>query len=678
MDLNTDRIPESLKHEDRWLNWEFMRRGKKATKVPIYGGKSNDRTTWVPYSVALDRLKRGNGTGIAFALGDGFVGLDFDDCVVDGEINPDIQKIVDTFDTYTEISPSETGIKMICKGEKPGGSCKKDGIEIYEVGRFFTITGHGIKSTQIQERQAQINALYAQVFDRKPTASPALNSMLRIMPEPTENDGSRRMFKLACRAVEHNLTDNEAIATIRKYEEQQPFPKSYEDAEIVTRLRDAEKHAERYEHCTDLGNAKRMVAQFARSLKYIDVWKKWLSFDGCKWDVTEGAATEAAKDTARSISLEAARANGDLTKSLEAWATMSEDAKRVRNMIFLAQSEPALSLRVDQLDADPYLLNCKDGTIDLRTGELREHRREDMLTKCTACGYSTAEPTLWLKFLREVLPQPTIDFLQRVVGSTLIGEVHEHILPILYGPGGNGKGCFTQTIVGMLGDYGSMASDDLLLSSSSHPTAMADLFGKRFVAVNETDEQACLSEARVKNITGGDKIKARRMREDFWEFTPSHTAFLSTNYRPIIHGTDNGIWRRVFLVPFEIIIEKKDQDANLPAKLRAEWPSILHWAVQGCLAWQRDGLNPPEDVRAATKGYAETMDTLGLFIAAECVVGADFDVKAADVYNAYSAWAHNNREQVLSGTAFGLNFVKRFKRDHKRDGNYYFGLKLAS
>ncbi|WP_428308177.1 phage/plasmid primase, P4 family [Lacipirellula sp.] len=676
MDVLIDNIPAEMKAEPRWLVWELIDRNGKPTKRPVCGGKSNQPATWFSFDLAVERHRNGNGHGIAFCLGDGWVGLDFDDCVSEGIIDDRIKSIIDTFDCYAEISPSETGVKMICRGRKPGKKCKKDGIEIYDEKRFFCVTGQSVKSHSVPDRQLQLDALYAQVFDRQPTGNAALNAMLRTMVKPGENDGSRRLYTICCRAVEHNLTDDEAIATIREYEKQRPFPEPFDDSQIIARLRDAEQHQTRHDHATDMGNAERMAAQHGDSLRYVANWRKWLAWDGRQWVLSDDAAIAKAKLTARSIHGEAASASGEVAESLKAWAKSSESAKRVRDMTFLAQSEKPFPIDHDQLDADPWLLNVEDGTIELTTGKLREHRREDLMTKCCATGHSAEPPKRWLKFLAEIQDEETIGFLQRLIGSALVGEVRDHLLAIMYGVGGNGKSVLVQTIVGMLGDYASMGSDDLLLTSASHPTALADLFGKRFVAINETDEKATLSEARVKNITGGDRIKARRMREDLWEFTPSHTAVLSTNYRPIIQGTDNGIWRRVYLIPFDVTIPAEKQDKALLANLKKEWPSILGWAVQGCLAWQRDGLKPPAKVTDATKEYAANMDTIGRFLAECCKTGGE--VKASDLYQVYRAWAHNNCEDKLTSTLFGLKMKGRVEWKKKSDANYYIGLKLAS
>ncbi len=355
-------------------------------------------------------------------------------------------------------------------------------------------------------------------------------------------------------------------------------------------------------------------------------------------------------------------------------------------MVTLAKSE--LPITVEALDVQPWLLNCEDGTIDLRTGELREHRREDYLTKLCPVKWSTGTPTLWLKFLNRIFAgnQKLIGFVQRLMGISLVGDVQEHILPIFCGSGANGKSVLVITWLGMLGEYGMKAPDGFLMASKTkqHPTELASLFGKRLVAVSETDDGCRLSEALVKDLTGGEPIRARRMREDFWEFPPSHTPVLSTNHKPIIRGVDNGIWRRILLVPFTVIIPDAEQDKELASKLRSEWPAILHWAVQGCLDWQRNGLQPPNDVLIATSGYRADMDVFGKFIAECCVVAPDVEATAGELYERYKTWAQQHGESVQTQTWFGSRLGDRgfasgrATRGEHRGRNTWAGIGLSA
>ncbi len=441
---------------------------------------------------------------------------------------------------------------------------------------------------------------------------------------------------------------------------------------------------------TDVGNAERFAEQHGADVRYCHQWNKWLVWDGRRWAVdNSGEVMRRAKLTARSIYIEASKIEDeDQREAMGKWAVASERRERLTAMIALAQSEKPIPIAVESLDAEAWLLNCDNGTVDLRTGELREHRREDRLTKLCSVEYPTEpgiDPELWLAFLNRIFDgnAKLIGFLQRLVGLALVGEVIEHILAIFYGVGANGKSVAIETVCGMLGsDYSMNAPPGLLMATKNdrHPTELADLHGKRFVAAVETADGGRLSEALVKELTGGDSIRARRMREDFWQFRPSHSVVLATNHRPIIRGTDHGIWRRIKLVPFVVTIPDHKQDKQLTTKLRGEWPAILRWAVAGCLDWQRNGLQAPDEVSDATSGYRADMDVLGEFIEDCCITGPNCEVRASDLYHRYRRWADARGEFVETQTKFGGRIAERgFEKKRAVSGHVvYSGIGLLS
>jgi putative DNA primase/helicase len=367
-------------------------------------------------------------------------------------------------------------------------------------------------------------------------------------------------------------------------------------------------------------------------------------------------------------------------KKLADWAKSSESASKINNIVSLVKSESSIFIRHDELDRDPWLLNCNNGTLDLRTGQLREHRREDLITKLAPVDFDPiATAPTFEAFLRDILPsEPVRRFVQRVIGYALNGTTEEHKLPIFYGCGANGKGTLLNVILDVVGDYGMQAANELLMArQNSHPTDQADLFGKRFVTNQETEEGQRLNESLVKQMTGGDRIRARRMREDFWQFEPTHTLFLATNHKPIIRGTDNAIWRRLRLVPFTVEIPEDKQDRKLPARLREELPGILAWAVRGHMDWLRNGLGEPEEVKAATSAYRSEMDMLKDFIEDRCVVNADMRVVAGELYEAYESWCVTNGERELSQTVFGKKLTERGIDPLKSNGvRYRIGIGL--
>ena len=227
-------------------------------------------------------------------------------------------------------------------------------------------------------------------------------------------------------------------------------------------------------------------------------------------------------------------------------------------------------------------------------------------------------------------------------------------------------------------DYAMKAPADLLMvrRSEAHPTELADLFGKRLVVASETGEGCRLNETLVKELTGSERIRARRMRQDFWEFTPTHKVMLCTNHKPSIRGTDHAIWRRIRLIPFTVVIPDEEQDRNLDSKLRAELPGILAWCVRGCLAWNRNGLRPPMEVTEATSEYRSEEDILRAFLDEHCILGRQFKAKAADLYGRYKGWAESSGENPLSQTRFGKALAERGLEKQRSNGIHYQGIGL--
>lgn len=384
-----------------------------------------------------------------------------------------------------------------------------------------------------------------------------------------------------------------------------------------------------------------------------------------------------AKSTVRAMYAEAGNIeNKDDRKSFLAFVLRSEQKDRLKAMVELAASEPGIPVLPEELDRDPWLLNVANGTIDLRTGELRPHRREDLITKITDVKYDeTAKCPRWEQFLDEVMRgnQALVTFLQRAAGMSLTGDVSDHVLLTLYGTGRNGKSTFLNTLLAVMGDYGMQAAPDLLMAKRGerHPTELADLFGKRLVVSIESEQDRRLAESLVKQLTGGDRITARRMRQDFWSFAPTHHLWLATNHKPQIRGTDLAVWSRIKLVPFraQFLDDDPRQDKHLFKKLLAELPGILRWCVEGCLAWQAGGLGVPEEVKKATDEYRAEQDTIAAFLSDCCVVTPTAKAAIRDVYKAYLTWCETNGERPVSQRELGSRLVERgFERRRAHGG----------
>jgi len=406
----------------------------------------------------------------------------------------------------------------------------------------------------------------------------------------------------------------------------------------------------RFPH-TEYGNAERMIWRYGEDVRYCQTWNQWLHWTGQQWELDEtGALDRYAKATVRAIQEEAdtAEEEGDVgyAAALAVWGRQSESASAMSNLLRVARSEPGIPIRPNDLDRDAMLFNCQNGTINLRTGDLWPARRAQLCSKISPVAYDPlATCPRWEQFLREIMGDDTetIEWLKKAVGYSLTGSVTEKCFMVLYGSGNNGKSKFMDTISHIVGDYGSTADfNTFLVRRSDGPRDdLADLHGARFVSSSESERGAKLAEAFIKNVTGGDKVKARHLHEKLFEFYPLFKLWLMTNHKPYIGGTDPGIWGRVRLVPFEVEIPPEKQDKELGAKLRAEAPGILRWAVEGCLRWQQEGLGESSAIARATMEYREEMDVLAAFLR-ECCHTDDPDAMATkdEVYKAFKAWAH--------------------------------------
>jgi P4 family phage/plasmid primase-like protien len=440
---------------------------------------------------------------------------------------------------------------------------------------------------------------------------------------------------------------------------------------------------------TDTGNGERFADEHGRNIRWVKKWGKFLVWTGRVWTIDEREEiSRKAQVTAKGIHADAARpeATADQQRKITRHAMASQNIQRLRGMVDAAKHRVAVSH--EDFDSDPWLLNCQNGTVDLRTGGLREHKRADMITKVTPVEYVPAvEAPVFHSFLERIIPSAEVRvYLQRAFGMALAGEIRDNVLVILYGTGSNGKSTLMEAALKAFGDYGKAGAPDLIMSKNrSHPTELADLFGARLVSCMESEEGRRLNEGLVKQLTGRDRISARRMREDLWEFDPTHTLFLGTNHKPEIRGMDHAIWRRLKLVPFLVKIPDAEQDKSLPDKLEAELPGILRWVVEGCLAWQREGLNEPVEVRDATDEYRSDMDLLQQFIEDCCIVDPDAEAPATPLHQQYVEWCHDvGEKQPLKQRAFGGRLRDRgyesfkFKSGAYKDLAGWRGLGLRS
>ncbi len=421
--------------------------------------------------------------------------------------------------------------------------------------------------------------------------------------------------------------------------------------------------------------ATRFAEEQKDTLRYVKAWGQWLVWDGTRWKPEDRQQVAALVQ--------------DFCLAAATECPTPTEQKRIRSgrtreiVQREAGAKPLLAATVDQWDADLWLLATPDGTVDLRTGELRPARREDYCTKLAGAKTSAAKPVRWLQFLNEITQgdKELQAYMQRVAGHCLTGDTSEHALFFFYGTGANGKSVFVKTILGVLGDYAKVAQMDTFTATHhpQHPTDVATLRGARLVTATETEEGSRWAEAKLKAMTGGEPVTARFMRQDFFTFVPQFKPMISGNHRPKLRNVDEAMRRRIHLVPFNATFAGKQRDPKLAEKLRAEWPGILQWAVDGCLAWKRDGLRAPAAVLAATEDYLDGQDVLGMWLEAAVEKDPKSKAQSGDLYRVFKGWAEARGEYVCSQNQFTQKLVERGYKAVKSHGDRYIaGLRLKS
>jgi putative DNA primase/helicase len=442
----------------------------------------------------------------------------------------------------------------------------------------------------------------------------------------------------------------------------------FETADPVPKLEPAPKADPPDFPLTESGNAERLAAEHGDDMRYCAPWRQWLVWDGRRFKRDDtGEAERRAKETVRNIARDSDATERDSRrKELLAWATRSESAKARTALLQLARVEKRVAVSPEAFDGDPWLFNVENGTVDLRAATRHPHCRSDLITKLAPVAFdpSAACPT-WDRFLERIMAgdPEMIEFLQRTAGYALTGDVSAEALFFCVGKGRNGKTTFLATLQELFGDYGRSIRPDLLLAGGTDKAAnraspdLMALCGARLAICSETEEGRALSAATVKQITSRDRIVGRALYAQATEFVPSHKLFLQTNHRPQVRSADEGTWRRILYVPFDVTIPEKDRDPHLLEKLLAERAGILAWAVRGTQAWLAggcgvEGLKPPAKVRQATKAYREEEDMIAPFLSDACVLEVGAKVGKGELFANYEAWAQRNKEHPVSARTF--------------------------
>lgn len=586
------------------------------------------------------------------------------------------------------------------------------GIEIYSQKRFFTFTGNRENENGVFERTDEINELIDEIFDFDEIQNEN-NFEIDVDAEYDENSTSsiwERMFK-AKRGEEIRrmfdgelLINNDHSATdlsmcnhlafwcdknyslmdhmfrqsglMRDKWDEYRGEETYGEMTIKDAIRNTkETFGAKKERLitikendfvqtkfpfTELGNAEWFANEYKEKILSSNQYG-WMIWNKKKWEIDDVGKVEVYATKLFKKLFEMKCDDEDVLKATRKWGMTSQSRRVISNSLLL--SKALLPIKVEQLDSNKYLLNCQNGILDLKTGSLLPHSSHHLMTKITDAGYEEdAECPNWIKFLESIFvdrkgdtDHELIRFVQKLVGYSMTGDVSEQSIYFLYGGGKNGKSTFINTIKDILGDYSRQTNKETFISKEHNGSANSDvarLAGSRFVSAVESNDGEKLDESIVKQITGGESIIARFLHKDFFEFTPEFKVFFTTNHKPIVKGTDEGIWRRIKLIPFLATIPEEKRDLQLPVKLKEEVTGILKWMLEGCLMWQKEGLKSPDSIDGASKDYREEMDILLPFIKECCTVNPLAKVELKDLFNEYQSYCFENDDYKLKKRAF--------------------------
>lgn len=738
-----EKIPNELKKLKQWVGWKKKLLDKgKITKIPINannGGsaKTNDSSTWSDFDTAVKSMTEYKCDGIGFVFDEGYFGVDLDNC--SNELR---DEFVNVLNSYSETSQSGKGVHIICKGELPKGSRRKGGIEMYDSGRFFVMTGNGFHSDGvIADGTETIKILHNKYLSQPQSETYTFQKSSNDLSDEevvkkASSSKNSALFNLLNQGQWEGLYDSQSEADFAfaillafwtgrdkakmdrifrrsglmrpKWDRVQSgttygnitlenacnrcsmvYEPAYSESQITVNSVTGEaiikkSDGEDYE-LNDTGNAHRFADMFGEVVKYNFDNKQFMVWNGKYWEPdTESTVKNMAEVVIEQMKKEAfAEDDKELQKAKfsnvqKAYSSRGKEAM-LKEAIHLNQI-PTVN---NDFDKGHWVVNTQNGVIDLTNGNLKPHEKVYMMSKIAGTSSMVGAPVRWLKFLDEIFlgDKELISFIQKAMGYTITGSIKEQCMFICYGEGSNGKSVFLDVLSALMGDYGRVARVETLLSkkndNGNNTQDIARLKGARLVVTGEPNEGSKFNEGLVKQLTGGDVVTARFLYGKEFEFKPEFKIWLATNHKPVIRGTDRGIWRRIRLIPFEFQIPDEKQDKELTDKLLEELPMIMTWAIEGTLAWLREGLKSPTTVTEATKEYRDEMDVINSFVEEMTQPIKNWETKAADVYEVYTQWGKTNNEFVMSATRFGREMGKRFDKKRRSDGAYYVGLRLA-
>lgn len=774
-----EKIPLELKQLSHWVGWKYMQRPGEdhKRKVPINAmdgqpAKSNDPVTWCDFDTACLGKERFGLDGIGFMFsGDGIFGIDIDHCYdpETRELDPAAAEIIETVQSYTELSPSGTGIHILCKGALPEGRKRRGAVEMYSTLRYFTVTGNqfGLEYpfSDCTERVAVMHRKYlgeeetaagaqkaalTMPAGRGTNADMSVDAILRRMFDSKHGqklqdlyngswerygigDGSQSSADQAfcntlafwCRCdaalmdaifrrsglyrqkwdkrrgakTYGQITIDRAIKDCRDIWEpqervQRPAPavppppqNTSNEVPAIENATVGETGQRRYYTYDDTGNALRFRDANAGLIHYNHVDGCWIYWDGVRW----------ASDENGEIKRRADKMLADMAKDLKemqddpAYNAYKKHLSRSRSHRgkegFIAEARHLEGVPVlpSEMDRAGNAFNVRNCLISLKTGKTAEHDKKYMISKLAPVTYDeNAKCPRWDRFIEEITcgDKSLQLYLQRMIGYCMTAYTKEQCMFFLYGNGSNGKSVFVDTIAYMLGEYAASCQPETVMMRDRNNTARGDLArlkGARMVVTSEPNDGCRLDEGIVKQMTGGteNKLTARFLYGREFEFSPEFKIVMSTNYKPVIKGTDNGIWRRVRLIPFTAEFTKENRDPQLTEKLRRELPGILNWAIAGAVGWCKEGLPPCAIIDEAGQEYRSEMDRVQQFLD-DCTTRSESSsTQASTLYKCYKAWCSEQGDRFPVGsTKFFMELKRRFKSRKTEAYNEYIGIKI--
>ena len=765
-------IPAEMKQLNNWVCFKYAERNGKKTKIPVDPktgnlAKSNDPHTWGSFAQAAAVADHSGFAGIGFMLDRSpFVGIDIDHCRdAAGNISPQALELIHSAASYAEISPSGTGVHIIMKGEIPDGKGRRNkALEMYDRGRFFTVTGNVLKDhAEIREAQALITEITARIDrernqgegkhaqDQKPGGACGFNGSDEALIEKIR--GSYQGFKFTdlyeggdlahyngdasaadmalmnilafwtgCDAERmERIFSSSVLGQRDKWKER----KDYRAFTVARAIRDCKATYQgkgrraplppkirdkmaKYAY-TDKGMAERLTLLYGDRIKYCPAVRSWYIYTGKQWkktteepmylflyktleaarEVMEGRFQTMIEECLKAAPEESKEEAGKRTKEAE---KLTKQREKIRAYLMArenyAQATAVLRtarafriVDINAFDRDKWRINCPNGVLNLKNLALEPHKADQLMAKSTAAEYRPGYICeVWEKTVKEVLPdEETRRWIQKFIGYCLTGSVREEKFLFLYGPGGRGKGTFIETIAEAMGEYADTIPIDLLLSrrndagSGNEATPeLMKLAGVRLAITSEAGSGRRFNDAKLKLLTGGDKITARALRCDPVTFDPAFKLVASSNYMPAVTDVlDEGIRRRLIIVPFEANIESI-RDLTLKERLRSPdvLAGVLSWAAEGCRLWQKEGLNPiPKEVKQRLLSYYDENDDIGDFLAECCKTGPQYSTPIKDLYAAFVNWLGvGGRYRPMSKKAFSQALASRGFPQRKGSG----------